>query len=1205
MGAAATAVGAAFAAVRIGQFAAGVVEVGRAYESLEARLRVTEGSAEGAAARFNSLTKFAQENSLTIESVVDSYTKLRNLGIAPTEERMLSFTNTASAQGRSVMQFVEAVADAATNEFERLKEFGIKARQEVDTVTFEFQGAETKIAKNSTAIVEYLTAIGNTEFAEANAVQAQTLDRKLQDLSESWRALQASFFEDEGLKAGVDLVTRLVRSATNAVTVLGGLEGIYLQISSRMSRVAADVIEVFGELDSFLYQMRADIAQQLVDMGRTFADSGFVQFFAEWMPGAADNLELFERGLATVEGTIEGLEASSREAQREARNLADNLRDSSDEDMQRAIDLSNQKLGRMAEEIDASGEAARQAKSELDKLLSDDSWWDRVIKHAQEFSKEVQAWRDSFEELEEGSFVEITGGVEKITKTATVGTQELTRSWEDFSQIAVAALDAIDGKFGDIAVSALNAWQAFASEGQKAIGAVAAGLNALGGLLSNAGNFGSEGGGLGATIGGIFGGEKGAALGQGIGSVVGSFIKKGLDDATAFITNELQLISGDNALRAAVASAGDAVTQTLRDLADSIGGELGTFEASIRQRGDEFTVYVLGMAKSFESMDAAVDYLITTLATTDGVLSGASEEVQTALRNTAATTIEALERDLAVALREESLKLGEDRAGIRDFVNDFIRQFEDAVALGLDGSGGLSGLVSSFGDLRNSILGISESVEDRVRRQSEAFEAERMLAIAELRAKEADLTVKQHNLSAEIAITDAQAQLYREQITAQGVWADATLSITQSVASTSVDVAASVGAALQAVQAAIAALEDMAITESDIADAIRRGNRRRRQQQNDLDNVEGRVFGIIGSISHLIDDEELLLDIRRAEAILAVANARLQLEALRSQGLLSDELLAMLERAISAAEDGIDRIGAAIARAMPTGDGTIPQIPGAGGGPGMVGNVPGPGDPGFDGGTTITIDPPPVGNDDYQVIGRDPQDALRAIREVQRFRDELVAMINQAGSSTASGRLTALNEQFRSILERAEQFGVELSLVSDAWNAALDSFREELLAPINALREDILGSADGPLSQRQQLERAQSQFTDLVARLQAGDIDALAELPGVAQALRGTAGDFFGTSSGAFQAIQAQILAALGLADSLQFGGGIGNASGTFAGGGPVDPAEAARLTEQHTLAALNESVEMNNTLRDLLDTSRQQRDVLQQIQLAQVGQVA
>ena len=53
-----------------------------------------------------------------------------------TLEVAAAYGDTASAMGKSLDDMVEAVADAATGEFERLKEFGIRASKNGDRVSF-------------------------------------------------------------------------------------------------------------------------------------------------------------------------------------------------------------------------------------------------------------------------------------------------------------------------------------------------------------------------------------------------------------------------------------------------------------------------------------------------------------------------------------------------------------------------------------------------------------------------------------------------------------------------------------------------------------------------------------------------------------------------------------------------------------------------------------------------------------------------------------------------------------------------------------------------------------------------------------------------------------------------------------------------------------------------------------------------------------
>ncbi len=162
----------AFAAV----FAGGkIVDTITKFERLEASLKTVTGSAEKAAMAFKHIQDFADKTPFQLEEVTASFVKLKALGLTPSEAALKSYGNTAIAMGKSLDQMIEAVADATTGEFERLKEFGIKARTQGDQVTFTFQGMSTTIGKNAAEIESYLRAIGDVQFAGAVEAKAHTL----------------------------------------------------------------------------------------------------------------------------------------------------------------------------------------------------------------------------------------------------------------------------------------------------------------------------------------------------------------------------------------------------------------------------------------------------------------------------------------------------------------------------------------------------------------------------------------------------------------------------------------------------------------------------------------------------------------------------------------------------------------------------------------------------------------------------------------------------------------------------------------------------------------------------------------------------------------------------------------------------------------------------------------------------------------------
>lgn len=190
----------------------GMTDVITKFEKLEASLVTVTGSSEKAAKEFEKLQHFASTTPFQLSEVVDGFIKMKALGLDPSEKALNSYGNTASAMGKSLNQMIEAVADASTGEFERLKEFGIKAKQEADNVVFTFQGVSTTIRKNADDISGYLQSIGDNQFAGAMERQADTLNVALSNMNDSF---------DKLIKAVGDAgLTNLLINSANSMTEL-------------------------------------------------------------------------------------------------------------------------------------------------------------------------------------------------------------------------------------------------------------------------------------------------------------------------------------------------------------------------------------------------------------------------------------------------------------------------------------------------------------------------------------------------------------------------------------------------------------------------------------------------------------------------------------------------------------------------------------------------------------------------------------------------------------------------------------------------------------------------------------------------------------------------------------------------------------------------------------------------------------------------
>lgn len=157
-----------------------------------AQMRVAAGGTEEARVKMGELNQMADETGTRIDELVLGFTRLSNLGLQPSEDALLSYMNTSQAMGKSLEQFIEAVADASVAEFERLKEFGIKARNEGETIKFTFQGITTEVANSANAIQDYLIGIGENQFAGIVDEQADQVEAALNRMENQWiKTLQA------------------------------------------------------------------------------------------------------------------------------------------------------------------------------------------------------------------------------------------------------------------------------------------------------------------------------------------------------------------------------------------------------------------------------------------------------------------------------------------------------------------------------------------------------------------------------------------------------------------------------------------------------------------------------------------------------------------------------------------------------------------------------------------------------------------------------------------------------------------------------------------------------------------------------------------------------------------------------------------------------------------------------------------------------
>lgn len=202
----------------------GVLDTGRQFEKFQAILETVEGSSDKAKASLDWISDFAVRTPYELSEVTAAFVRMRAYGLDPTDGSFEAIGNAGAAMGKGIMQGVEAIADATTGEFERLKEFGVRASTVGDQVTFSWtqngEAMSKTVKKQGADIAKALSDIFS-KYAGAMDKQANTLDGILSNVSDTWTQFQrkiadAGFFNEvkRRFKGVLDLFQELERNGS-------------------------------------------------------------------------------------------------------------------------------------------------------------------------------------------------------------------------------------------------------------------------------------------------------------------------------------------------------------------------------------------------------------------------------------------------------------------------------------------------------------------------------------------------------------------------------------------------------------------------------------------------------------------------------------------------------------------------------------------------------------------------------------------------------------------------------------------------------------------------------------------------------------------------------------------------------------------------------------------------------------------------------
>ena len=198
-----------------GLLAKSFLDTAAAMERMGVQLVTIQGSAAAAKQSMGWITEFAATTPYDIDQVAQSFVKLEAYGFKGTQW-MGMLGDTASSMGKSLEQAVEMFADAVTCEFERLKDFGVKASIQGDQVSFHWSenGQDMVISteKTQSGISSALDQVFD-RFEGGMGRMSTTWIGMVSNLGDAWTMFKVDVMNQDvfvNLKAGIKTVLDLL-----------------------------------------------------------------------------------------------------------------------------------------------------------------------------------------------------------------------------------------------------------------------------------------------------------------------------------------------------------------------------------------------------------------------------------------------------------------------------------------------------------------------------------------------------------------------------------------------------------------------------------------------------------------------------------------------------------------------------------------------------------------------------------------------------------------------------------------------------------------------------------------------------------------------------------------------------------------------------------------------------------------------------------
>ena len=174
------------------------LEASRVYEDMSARLTPLVGDLETAQKTFWSLNGLEDETATATDKLAKAFVDLGNNGLTNSNEQLKTYATIAHGTGRDINTLTDAVIAFSQGSTKALRQFGITAKDNGDTISLTYKGSTTEIQKNSKALDEYLSNLAKNNFDGVLEAKLNTVSAATGRLDNAWGTFCTRLMQSNG-----------------------------------------------------------------------------------------------------------------------------------------------------------------------------------------------------------------------------------------------------------------------------------------------------------------------------------------------------------------------------------------------------------------------------------------------------------------------------------------------------------------------------------------------------------------------------------------------------------------------------------------------------------------------------------------------------------------------------------------------------------------------------------------------------------------------------------------------------------------------------------------------------------------------------------------------------------------------------------------------------------------------------------------------